>query len=115
LDYDKILEANKPRKRGVAHHKRVEKMMEQEAQERERKCEIMKVDPDRISAFTYMAWEDPISRDLEIPCHKVTMHHFEHWHKRGFTAKPGELEGKNVSKEDNKRINDLVVGSAFRK
>jgi len=115
LDYDKILAANKPPKRGAAHHKRVEKMMEQEAQERKRKCEIMRADPNRISAFTYMAWEDCISRDLEIPYHKVTMQHFEDWHKRGFTVKPGELETRDLSKEDNERISDLAMGSAFRK
>jgi len=43
------------------------------------------------------------------------MQHFEDWHKRGFTAKPGDLEANNVSKEDNERISDLAMGSAFRR
>ncbi|KAI9767673.1 MAG: hypothetical protein M1840_005544 [Geoglossum simile] len=90
-------------------------MLEREQREDDRKAEIMGTDKNKSSALTLMAWDDRISRDLGIPYHTVEMEDFEEWYRRGFRADGGEFEARNMSQEEQDRVSNLAIGSAFRK
>lgn len=113
LDYHAIAAATRrPRARSG---KKYMEMLERERNEDDRKTELMGMNRNEVSAFSMTAWDDRVSRDLGIPYHKVKMEHFEEWYEKGFRAQPGEFNAKNITPEDEKRINKLAVGSAFRK
>jgi len=112
LDYKKV--APQFRRRARPSLKKRMTMMEKNQREEERKCEIMGMQKDKVSAMSLMAWDDRVSRDLGIPYHKVEMEHFEEWHRRGFVAEPGEFESQNIGEENKERILSLATGSAFR-
>ena len=113
LDYHAVAAASRrPRARSG---KKYMEMLEREQNEDDRKTELMGMNRNEVSAFSMMAWDDRVSRDLGIPYHKVKMAHFEEWYEKGFRAQPGEFSAKNITPEDQKRINKLAVGSAFRK
>ena len=79
------------------------------------KAELMGMNRNEVSAFSMMAWDDRVSRDLGIPYHKVKMEYFEEWYEKGFRAQPGEFNAKNITPEEDKRIIKLAQGSALRK
>jgi len=89
-------------------------MLDEKDRENARKREIMGTVRENVSALTYMAWDDRVSRELGIPYHKVEMKHFEMLAERGFVGKEGEFEAVNISQEENERITKLCIGSAFR-
>ncbi|OCL06374.1 hypothetical protein AOQ84DRAFT_321525 [Glonium stellatum] len=113
LDYHAIAASRRrPRKRSG---KKYDEMLERSQNEEKRKAMIMGMDQKDVSALSLMAWNDRISRDLGIPYHKVEMKHFEEWYAKGLRAQPGEFRAKNISPEEQERINNLALGSAFRK
>lgn len=113
LDYHAIAAASRrPRARSG---KKYMEMLERGQNEDDRKAELMGMNRNEVSAFSMMAWDDRVSRDLGIPYHKVQMEHFEEWYEKGFRAQPGEFNSKNITPEEDKRILKLAVGSAFRK
>jgi hypothetical protein len=60
------------------------------------------------------AWQDRVSKDLNIPWHKIDVADFEEWEKRGFKkARKGEYE--NFSPEDFDRHMRLMDGASLRK
>ena len=91
------------------------KMLEKDQEEKERKREIMGTAEERVSALTLSAWDDRVSRDLEIPYHKIELEHYEEWRRRGFEANGEDFEAKNMSEEDKIRLCNVSEGSAFRK
>lgn len=113
LDYHAIAASTRrPRARSG---KKYMEMLERERNEGDRKTELMGMNRNEVSAFSMMAWDDRVSRDLGIPYHKVKMEHYEEWYEKGFRAQPGEFNAKNITPEEKERINKLAVGSAFRK
>jgi hypothetical protein len=90
-------------------------MLEQDARETRRKCEIMGTIRDHVSAVTHMAWEDRVARELGKPYHTVTMADFEEVARKGIKFGQGEFEAVNMSEEEMDRLSKLATGSAFRK
>lgn len=115
MDYAKVLQAQRPISRRSRGSKKYEAMMERSAREQERKREIMGTPKDNVSAMTLMAWDDRVARELGKPTHRVEMEDYEELARRGFQAKLGEFEAKNISKEECDRISREATGSAFRK
>jgi len=89
-------------------------MLDQKAAESECKREIMGTAREKVSALTYMAWDDRVARELGIMYHQVEMKHFEILAQRGFVGKEGEFEASNMSEEERERLTVLAAGSAFR-
>ena len=59
-------------------------------------------------------WKDRVSKDLNVPWHKIGVEHFEEWEKKGFKkARKGEYE--NFTEEENKRMLRLLQGASLRK
>ncbi len=59
-------------------------------------------------------WKDRVSKDLNVPWHKIEVKHFEEWEKRGFKkARKGEYE--TFSKEERERMMRLHSGCLLRK
>jgi hypothetical protein len=55
-----------------------------------------------------------VSKDLNVPWHKIEIEHFHKWEKRGFKkARKGEYE--NPSVEERKRMLRLMSGASLRK
>jgi len=82
-----------------AHDQRVEKVLENEAQERE----IVKTGPAQISAFAYIDCDDRISRNFELSYHKFKVHHMDDIRealmakRAGFETKVRRKRTKNAS------------------
>lgn len=59
-------------------------------------------------------WKDRVSKDLNVPWHKITVEHFKEWEKKGFRkARRGEYE--NPTEEERKRMLRLMNGASLRK
>jgi hypothetical protein len=59
-------------------------------------------------------WKDRVSKDLNIPWHKIGVEQFEEWEKKGFKkARKGEYE--TFSAEEQKRMLRLLSGASLRK
>lgn len=59
-------------------------------------------------------WKDRVSKDLNVPWHKITVEHFKEWEKKGFKkARRGEYE--NPTEEERKRMLRLMNGASLRK
>lgn len=59
-------------------------------------------------------WKDRVSKDLNIPFHKIGVEEFEEWEKKGFKkARKGEYE--NFSKAEEERITRLISSASLRK
>lgn len=60
------------------------------------------------------AWKDRVSKDLDVPWHKIEVEHFKEWEKKGFKkASKGEYE--NTSELERKRMSRLMSGASLRK
>ncbi|RDW91670.1 hypothetical protein BP5796_02835 [Coleophoma crateriformis] len=69
-------------------------------------------DPSDVMAADY--WKDRVSKDLNIPWHKVGVAEFEQWDKMGFKkARRGEYE--NFTQEERDRMLDLMECASLRK
>lgn len=119
LDYKKVAEWMRPQ----AYNKRsmvngMERALEIGRQERKRMAEIFFVmgeapeNPDWARGENY--WKDRVSKDLNIPWHKIGVKEFEEWEKRGFPkARKGEYE--NFTEEEKERMMRLMDGCKLRK
>jgi hypothetical protein len=59
-------------------------------------------------------WKDRVSKDLNVPWHRVGVEHFNEWEKKGFKkARKGEYE--NPSEVERKRMLRLMSGASLRK
>ena len=59
-------------------------------------------------------WKDRVSKDLNVPWHKIGVDHFREWEKKGFKkARRGEYE--NPSAAEKKRMSMLMMGVSLRK
>ncbi|KAF2249446.1 hypothetical protein BU26DRAFT_519506 [Trematosphaeria pertusa] len=119
LDYNKVVQWMKPVSRqslkSKKHYQRIDEKMKEEA----RKREIFFVpgeapDDKGSSPLLEAAWTDRVSKDLQIPYHKVGVAEFEEWERRGFPkARRGEYS--SLTKEELDRLMRLTEGAALRK
>lgn len=119
LDYNKVADWMKPR----AYNKRsmvngMEKHLERVARESKRMAEIFFAKGEAPEQPEYGPgkdyWKDRVSKDLNIPWHKIEVKHFEEWEKKGFKkARKGEYE--IFSEEERKRMGRLHDGCTLRK
>ncbi len=59
------------------------------------------------------AWKDRVSKDLNVPWHKITVEHFREWEKRGFKkARRGDYE--SFSEKERERFTRLLSGASLR-
>lgn len=59
-------------------------------------------------------WKDRVSKDLNIPWHKIGVGYFEEWEKRGFKkARKGDYE--RFSEDEDKRMLNMLDGASLRK
>ena len=96
----------------------MERALEKGRKERDRMAEIFfeKGEAPTEEYYTRNAdyWKDRVSKDLNVPWHKVGVPEFEKWEKKGFKkARKGEYE--NFSEEEKERMGRLHDGSALRK
>lgn len=63
------------------------RMVDKELEEDRRKAVIMGTPREKASAFTYMAWDDRVARELGISYHKVKMKDYEELARRGFKGR----------------------------
>ena len=110
LDYDYINKVSYVRRR--PSYKKLEKMMEKETKEKQRKEEIMGFPLDKTNMWE-VAWDDRVARDLGIAYHEVGIEEYEEWHKRGFHADRADFE--KISEEEKARLMKVMTGSALRK
>ncbi|KAH7336103.1 hypothetical protein BKA65DRAFT_27942 [Rhexocercosporidium sp. MPI-PUGE-AT-0058] len=112
LSYDKCAEVGVVRRqmKGARYYA----MLDREDEEERRKGEIMGTKKEKVSAVTYMAWDDRVARELGIPYLEVEMKHYEELARTGFEGKEGEFEAVNMSEDEMNRLSDLCTGSSFR-
>lgn len=61
-------------------------------------------------------WKDRVSKDLNIPWHKIGVPEFQKWEKGGFKkARRGAYRYENMSAEERKRETRLLSGASLRK
>jgi len=59
-------------------------------------------------------WKDRVSKDLNVPWHRIEVEHFEEWQKKGFKkARKGEYE--TFSEAEENRMMRLMSGASLRK
>jgi hypothetical protein len=42
------------------------------------------IDEPWSGSWSVAAWEDEVSKDLNVPWHKIEVEHFKEWEKKGF-------------------------------
>lgn len=97
-------------------NKAVEERSRQEARMREIFFEKGEAPEDKASLPNCAkdAWMDRVSKDLNIPWHKVGVKEFEIWEKKGFKkARKGEYQ--EFSKKEQSRFTRLLSGASLRK
>jgi hypothetical protein len=68
--------------------------------------------PERGDGKDY--WKDRVSKDLNVPWHKIEVEHFKEWEKKGFKkARKGEYD--THSDAERKRMTRLHSGCNLRK
>jgi hypothetical protein len=96
----------------------MERVIEKAQKERKRMAEIFFEKGEAPTDLAYSRnenfWRDRVSKDLNIPWHKIGVPEFEEWEKKGFKmARKGEYE--KFSKEDREREMRLIDGASLRK
>jgi hypothetical protein len=117
LDYNKVADWMRP----TAYNKSamvngMQRRIDAEAKREKRMAEIFfeKGEAPPSPYDDAWSWKDRVSKDLNIPWHKIDVADFEEWEKRGFKkAKKGEYE--NFSKEEREREMRLLSGASLRK
>lgn len=59
-------------------------------------------------------WKDRVSKDLNIPWHKIGVEHFRAWEKKGF-KKASKGEYMTVPVEERARLTRFLRGASLRK
>jgi hypothetical protein len=121
LDYDKVKEWMKPR---PYNKKKMMRSMDRalaKAQTEEEKMKAIffekgEAPEEHTHPFVTSAWKDRVSRDLQIPWHKVGVEEFEMWEKKGFKkARRGEYRFEDFTQEEKDRLSRLSSGCLLRK
>ena len=118
LDYDKVADRMKPR----AYNKTsmvggMERHLKKVEQERAKMAAMFFVDgkaPGNKFDTNERYWSDKVSKDLDVPWHKVNSKTFEEWESRGFEKQSAE-DWEEVLEVDRKRMNRMGQGSLLRK
>lgn len=118
LDYDKVARWMKPDGRSKKGKlKAVDKMLDYRAQENEKMKRIFfgdrKVCETNVN-FPEKFWRDKVSKDLDLPWHKVDSAAFEEWDRRGFEKQNPE-DWKEFTDAEQKRMFRMAGGSQLRK
>lgn len=114
LDYGKCAgSSSMPSKSTMLNN--MDRMMDKHDREDEVKRRVMGWTQAQVKACDDWALNDRISRDLNIPFHKVTIDKFEEWAEKGFKVKPEDFDKTKMSKKENDRLGLLAAGSVFRK
>ena len=119
LDYHKVAEWMKPKPYNKnAMIRGMDRAVDQAQREEERMAEIFfekgEAPADAGMSTAANFWKDRVSKDLNVPWHKIGVPEFEEWEKRGFKkARKGEYE--DFSKEDMEREMRLLSGASLRK
>jgi hypothetical protein len=126
LDYDKCLDWDKPMSRAslkptAGKMKKEEAYFDRKKREEKRMAQLMGDDnfSEDISDFRdamikVEAYKDKVRNDLGKKTYQVSMDEFEVWYKRGFRAKKGEFDTKNMDPARKKLYVDWREGSALR-
>ncbi|TVY82924.1 hypothetical protein LSUE1_G002266 [Lachnellula suecica] len=119
LDYHKVAEWMKPKPYNKsAMMNGMDRAVERARTEEKRMAEIFFEKGEAPADLAYSTnagyWKDRVSKDLNVPWHKVGVPQFEEWEKKGFKkARRGEYE--NFSEEDRERQMRLLSGASLRK
>jgi hypothetical protein len=118
LDYYKVADWMKPKgynKRAMVSG--MERALEKRKRDEKRMGEIFFVKgeaPENPSCDAVDHWKDRVSKDLNVPWHRIGLEYFEEWEKRGFRkARRGEYA--IFSEEQRKRMGKMHEGCALRK
>jgi hypothetical protein len=121
LDYDKVKEWMKPR---PYNKKKMMRSMDRalaKAQTEEEKMKAIffekgEAPEEHAHPLVTSAWKDRVSRDLQVPWHKVGVEEFEMWEKKGFKkARRGEYRFEDFTQEEKDRLSRLSSGCLLRK
>ena len=118
LDYKKVADWMKPK----AYNKEsmvngMERHLEKVEQERAKMAAIFFVDgeaPGDKFDTNEQYWRDRVSKDLDVPWHKVDSKSFEEWEKRGFEKQNAD-DWREITAEDRKRMMRMLTGASLRK
>lgn len=118
LDYNKVANWMRPKPYNKNSMVRgMEKTIEKRIREEKRMAEIFfeKGEAPIDSSYRFADyWKDRVSKDLNVPWHKIGVEHFEQWEKSGFKkARKGEYE--NFSEPEKERMRRLHEGCTLRK
>lgn len=116
LDYHKVAEWMKPKPYNKsAMVKGMARAVERKQNEEMRMAEIFferGAVPENLEYAHF--WKDRVSKDLNVPWHKIGVKEFEEWEKRGFKkAKKGGYQ--EFGEEDHDRHMRLLEGASLRK
>ncbi|KAF2643919.1 hypothetical protein P280DRAFT_466637 [Massarina eburnea CBS 473.64] len=114
LDYEKCTRLAVSKSAMVNSMERRLAMGERETEIKARIMGVPAFDGNR-SVFTEDLWNDRVSRDLNIPYHKVTAATFEEWQRQGFRVEPGELDADKITELEMERLEFLMSGAGLRK
>lgn len=119
LDYEKVADWMRPRAYNKASMVNgMEKALEREKQERKKMTEIFfaagEAPDNTVDEFAVDYYKDRVSKDLDIPWHKIGVKEFEEWARRGFPkARRGEYT--SFTEEEKARMRRLHDGCRLRK
>ncbi|CZT45759.1 uncharacterized protein RSE6_06101 [Rhynchosporium secalis] len=120
LDYDKVANWMRPQAYNKARiMKGMGRAIEEGEKESRRMAELFFEKGEAPTEFRDICngsnyWRDRVSKDLNVPWHKVGVKEFEKWDRRGFRkARKGEY--KEHSAADKKRMLRLMSGASLRK
>ncbi|EXJ92191.1 hypothetical protein A1O3_00741 [Capronia epimyces CBS 606.96] len=120
LDYHKVAEWMKPKvynKRSMMRS--MEIYVERAQQEQTKMAEIFFLSgtvPKDVPARDVAMWKDRVSKDLDIPFHKIDVAAFEEWERRGFEKQlPSDWTWTSLSDEEKERLFRLGDGLSLRK
>lgn len=113
LDKEFIIKRTGGRPRPLG--KKAMERLEQKAEDRRRKGEILGFDDegDRQDVRDENVWDDLVARDLGMAMHEVGVEEFEEWKRKGHKTKPERF--RDLPKEEQDRLMDLTTGIALRK
>ena len=116
LDYKKVAHWMKPVSPQSLISERYNKYIDKMVEEGKRKLDIFFGDKrdSRSEKFEGVA-QDRVSKDLQIPYHKVGLAEFEEWERRGFPKANLDEVASSTTQADRDRLLRMATGSSLRK
>jgi hypothetical protein len=126
LDYDKCVHWDNPMSRAslkptAGKMKKEEDYFDRKKREEKRMAQLMgddhfsqDISDFRDATVKVEAYKDKVRTDLGKKTYHVSMDEFEAWYKKGFRAKKGEFDTKNMDPARKKLYEDWKQGSALR-